>query len=143
MPSATVYDWTRLYRPGITTTGLSIPSDVLSSLPEENLEIDIRTRSYPSCMQVFDYLVKGESPKEIVINAHNCHPFQANDDISGCAVAIKLFQKLANTSNLRYSYRLLIAPELYGPMFWLDDPHQSAIDVLSVILLKSVGNSSH
>ena len=62
-------------------------------------------------MRVLDYEIKGKSKQTIIINAHNCHKFQANDDISGCAVGIKIFEYLKKNRNLNYSYRLLIAPD--------------------------------
>ena len=34
-------------------------------------------------MKVLEYTLPGSSSETIIINAHNCHPFQANDDISG------------------------------------------------------------
>ena len=57
---------------------------------------------------------KGKSKNTVIINAHNCHPFQANDDMSGCAVAILIFKELKKFKNLYYTYRLLISPELTG-----------------------------
>ena len=46
-------------------------------MPNDNL-IEINSHEYDSKMIVYDYLVKGQSDTEVVINAHNCHPFQAN-----------------------------------------------------------------
>ena len=42
-------------------------------------------------MLVYDYYLEGSTKDEIIFNAHNCHPYQANDDISGCAVTNKNF----------------------------------------------------
>jgi len=142
LPHAIVYDWTRLYRPASTNWGLSIPWSVLSSLPDENIEIDLSTTTYPSSMNVLEFHIAGLSSREIIINAHNCHPYQANDDISGCAVAIKLFQYLSGLQNLKYSYRLIIAPELFGPMFWLEQYKHLVNRFAGCFLLKSVGNDS-
>ena len=79
--------------------------------------------------------------KTILFNAHNCHPFQANDDISGCAVGIALFKYLKDKKNLRYSYRLLICPELIGTMFWINKIFKKDKNISAAILLKSVGNN--
>ena len=44
----------------------------------------------------------------------------------------------------RYSYRLMIAPELHGPMFWLQQASQETLSSLKAcILLKSVGNQAN
>ena len=93
-------------------------------------------------MRVLDFELKGKSKKTIIINAHNCHKFQANDDISGCAVGIKIFQFLKKQKKLNYSYRLLIAPELFGPLFWLKKLNKSKNKFIGAILLKAVGNKN-
>ena len=142
LPSAIVYDWTRLYRPAQKDWGLCIPWKILENLEESVYEIDIDTQTSEGKMLVYDYFLKGETEDEIIFNAHNCHPYQANDDISGCAIAIKLFKALAKMSNRRYSYRLLIAPELFGPMFWAEKFITTEHPIKGCILLKSVGNSS-
>ena len=143
LPEAVVYDWTRLYRPlDRSKWGLSIPWEKLLLLPDTELEVEIHTETYPSRMHVLDLRIQGEVDDEIIINAHNCHPFQANDDLSGCAVGLALFKYYLQQKENYYSYRLLIAPELYGPMFWLEEIVQKKVSINSAILLKSVGNDS-
>jgi len=141
LPEATVYDWTRLYRQGVKEWGLSIPWNALQKLPEEELEVEIETETYSSSMKVLDLFVPGQVEDEIIINAHNCHPFQANDDISGCAAAIAAFIDLLGQHDQYYSFRLLIGPELFAPMFWLEQ-RRNVASVKACILLKSVGNDS-
>ena len=142
LPNATVYDWTRLYRQDDMQWGLSIPWTKIKAFPEDNLQINIKTEEYESEMIVYDYLVKGKNKSEIVISAHNCHPYQANDDISGCAVAINLIKNIRKRKNLKYSYRIILGPELFGPMFWLEEHKAKAKNMIGCILLKSVGNTN-
>ena len=63
-------------------------------------------------MKILDFVLKGKSDETIIINAHNCHPYQANDDMSGCAVGISLLMKLSRTKDRFFTYRLLISPEI-------------------------------
>jgi len=143
LPESIVYDWTRLYRPAERNKwGLCIPWKELFILPDTDLEITIHTETYQSAMYVLDLRIQGEVNDEIIINSHNCHPFQANDDISGCAVGLALFKHAFLRKRNYYSYRLLIGPELYGPMFWLEEIWQEKTRISSVVLLKSVGNDS-
>jgi len=146
LPDAVLYQWKNLYRPREVTWGISIPHRERIKLEDVEYRIEIETKSTPSTMKVLDYLLPGESKDTLVINGHNCHPFQANDDISGCAVAIRVMQALQKRATLKpfkYSYRLLIAPELHGPMFWLNDMDQEEQSkIKGCILLKSVGNKA-
>ena len=83
-------------------------------------------------MHVYDYLLKGQLDDEIIINAIIV-TFETNDDISGCAVG-SIFSAATSEKRLKYSYRLLICPELFGPMFWL---MLICLRILKAILLKS------
>jgi aminopeptidase-like protein len=90
-------------------------------------------------MKVLDYELPGDSPKTILFNAHNCHPYQANDDLSGCVVGMDVMRRLAALPKRRYSYRLVIAPELIGTVFWLDSLGEAARDLSYAVMLKAVG----
>ena len=93
-------------------------------------------------MKVLDFQLTGTEGRTIVLNAHNCHPYQANDDISGVAVGIEVMKRLGKCINRRFTYRLVIAPELTGTVHWLDEMAPSGIDMVGAILLKSVGNDA-
>lgn len=146
LPNAVLYQWQNLYRPKEVTWGISIPHRQRIKLKNINYHVEIETKLTPSTMKVLDYLLPGMNKETIVINGHNCHPFQANDDISGCAVAIRVMQALQKISELKplnYSYRVLISPELHGPMFWLNEMSEAQqLLIKGCILLKSVGNKA-
>lgn len=141
--SATPYNWSGLYRSKKPSWGFCMSLNDLKKLKNKNYKVDIKTEIKKSKMKVLEYTLKGKNKETIIINAHNCHPFQANDDISGCAVAIKLFQELKKIKNRKFTYTLLIAPELYGPIFWLKRIKKNNLKNLKYsILLKSVGNNN-
>ena len=138
---AIVYHWGALYRDQKEGEwGVCMPRRLIESLTEGAYEVNLVTRTTPAKMKVLDYLLPGENPRTVLLNGHNCHPFQANDDISGCAVGIAVMKRLAALPKRRYSYRLVVAPELIGTMFWLDGLGQAARNITYTIMLKSVGN---
>ena len=138
---AIVYHWGALYRNQEEGEwGICAPRRLVESLPEGEYEVNLVTRTVPANMKVLDYLLPGKSPRTVLLNGHNCHPFQANDDISGCAVGITVMKRLAALPERRYSYRLVVAPELIGTMFWLDGLGEAARNIACTIMLKSVGN---
>src|SRR3546814_16075344 len=69
----------------------------------------------------------GRSDKTIVCNANNCHPHMANDGFAGTAVLIRLMQWLVGQDTF-YSYRLVIAPEHLGSVFYLRDLPREEVD---------------
>lgn len=138
---AIIYHWGALYRPADGGYwGISAPRRLVESLRDGDYEVDIRTRSEPATMKVLDYHLPGRSPRTVLLSGHNCHPFQANDDISGCAAGIAVMRRLAALPERRLSYRLVIGPELFGTMFWLDGLGAETRNIVATIMLKSVGN---
>ena len=115
----------------------------LSKIKERFYFIDLITKTKKSKMKVLEYTLKGRNKETIIINAHNCHPYQANDDISGCAVGIQLFKNLRKIKNRKFTYKLVIAPEILGPLFWLKKIGNKKKHLKYCILLKSIGNNSN
>jgi len=72
----------------------------------------------------------GRSNRTIVFNAHTCHPGQANDDMAGVVVLVRLFQWL-QTQHTRYSYRLVLGPEHLGTVFYLRDRTSQELDAMA------------
>ena len=142
LPDSVPTHWSNLYRPK-KEWGFCMPHNLRKNLKQGSYDITIETEERPWEMKVLIFTLPGKSKETIILNAHNCHPFQANDDVSGMAVGISLMKKLAAKTDRFYTYCLLIAPELHGPMFWLNSLDDDKVsDIKSVILFKSVGNSS-
>jgi aminopeptidase-like protein len=138
----TPYNWTNLYRKNFINWGFCMNHKEFKKLKEKNYFIDLITKTKKSKMKVLEYTLKGKNKETILINAHNCHPYQANDDISGCAVGIQLFKNLKKIKNRKFTYKLLIAPEIFGPLFWLKRLGNKIKHLKYCILLKSVGNKN-
>ncbi|MBB4842416.1 aminopeptidase-like protein [Paucibacter oligotrophus] len=139
-PTAIPYHWVNLYRPAQKTWAFCVTKDFYDQLPEGEFEVDLVTEEFPGTMKVLDFLLPGESKETILLNGHNCHPWQANDDLSGCAVAIHVLQELQKWPSRKFSYRVVIAPELIGTVHWLDQLDMQAQPITGAIMLKSVGN---
>ena len=137
---ALIYHGDLYYKQGTKNWGFSVPKSLFNSLVEGEYEVDLQTEFEPGTLKVLDYFLPGRSEETIIFNAHNCHAAQANDDISDCVVGVELMKRLSERNNY-YSYRLLICPELFGTVFWLDNQDKEALAKLKyAIMLKSVGN---
>ena len=140
LKDAIPYNWTGLYRPNKNQWGFCMPKKKFLELKKGKYKVEIITKEKKLPMKVLEYTLKGETNEIIIINAHNCHAYQANDDISGCAVGIKILKELKRIKKRKYTYKLLIAPELTGTVFWLNKQKNKKIKY--AILLKSVGNNN-
>ncbi|HAT8752265.1 TPA: DUF4910 domain-containing protein [Legionella pneumophila] len=117
---ALVYHCDLFYKPFRKEWGFSVTKQFYDSLPEGYYEVELRTSFEEGTMKVAEYILPGESEESIIMNAHNCHAFCCNDDLSGVAVGIEVINRLAKIPNRRYTYRLIIAPEHFGSIFYLD-----------------------
>jgi len=139
LTNAIPYNWTGLYRKNSNNWGFCMTKKKFLKLKKGKYRVQIKTEKKRSKMRVLEYTLKGKSDETIIINAHNCHPYQANDDISGCAVGIDILKGLKKIRNRYFTYKLLIAPELTGTVFWLNKKKRK---LKYAILLKSVGNKN-
>ena len=88
-------------------------------------------------MKVGEIFVKGQSDKIICFTAHIDE--LCNDDLSACVVGIEFFRYLKMQKDLKYSYQLLLLPELFGPIFYLHNNPKIIQKYLGMINLETVG----
>lgn len=123
----TVFHCRWQYRPWDADWALCLPHRLVETLTPGRYRVRIDTRTVPGEMIVGVADHAGEWPQTIVLNAHTCHPGQANDGMVGVATLVRLFQSLAGRRT-RYSYRLVLGPEHLGTVFWLSRASAQEID---------------
>jgi aminopeptidase-like protein len=98
--------------------GFCMPHRLLESLPDDDYEVRIDSTLADGSLTYGEHFLPGESPDEVLISAHCCHPSLCNDNLSGIVVAAFLARALARTPR-RLSYRFLFAPATIGAITWL------------------------
>jgi aminopeptidase-like protein len=85
-----------------------------------------------------------ESAGEIVIQAHTCHPMQANDDGAGVVSAIDLARRLAEKPLPAgsMSVRFWFGPETIGTIVWLSHNEHLIQNMQASIFLEMTGNKN-
>ena len=139
-PNALVYHCDYFYKPWKRDWGLSVPYNLYRSLEDGEYEVDIETRESAGTMKVLEYVLPGETEESFLLNAHDCHAAQANDDISGVVVGVEVMRRLAMRADRRYTYRLVIAPEHLGTVFFLRDRVPLAQSIRGGMFLEMLGN---
>jgi len=118
---ALVYHCDLFYKPFRKEWGFSVTKNLYDSIDDlREYRVDLRTVFEDGTMKVCEYVLQGENPESIIMNAHNCHAFCCNDDLSGVAVGIKVIRQLAKIPKRRFTYRLIVAPEHFGSIFYLN-----------------------
>lgn len=119
--------------------GFCLSHNQLERLGEGEYEICIDSTLAPGALSYGEYFVAGESPEEVLISCHCCHPSQANDNLSGVALAIELARRAADR-RLRLSYRFLFIPGTIGSITWLAQNETRVSRIKHGLVLSCVGD---
>ncbi len=87
-------------------------------LKEREYEVCVDSTLEDGHLTFGEFFLDGESPDEILISCHVCHPSLCNDNLSGIALSTMLAQHLSRCRR-RYSYRFLFVPGTIGAITWL------------------------
>lgn len=143
LPECLVYHCDYFYKPWKRDWGFSVPHTLFDKLKEGKYDVRLETLFEPGTMKVLDFFLPGERTDTIVLNAHNCHAAQANDGISGAVVGIEVMKRLQKQDRRKYSYRLIIAPEHLGTVFYLGSLSEKVHKTfLSGIFLEMLGTQN-
>ena len=89
-----------------------------------------------------DFLLKGESEKEILISTYICHPFMANNESSGPALSVVLADFIKSRPR-HYSYRFVFIPETIGSIIYISkNIEQLKKNVVAGFVLSCVGDNN-
>jgi aminopeptidase-like protein len=98
--------------------GFCLSHDRLRRLSEGEYEVCIDATLENGHLTYGECYLEGETPDEVLLSAHVCHPSLANDNLSGIVLLTFLARALAGL-RLRYSYRFLFIPGTIGSITWL------------------------
>ncbi|MGY1831191.1 DUF4910 domain-containing protein [Geodermatophilus sp. SYSU D01180] len=99
--------------------GFCLADDQLRAMDDGPYDVVVDTTLAPGELTWGELVLPGESPDEVVLSAHVCHPSLANDNLSGIAVATEVARTLAALPSRRLTYRFLFAPGTIGSITWL------------------------
>lgn len=98
--------------------GFCLSYDDYNKLTDGIYEVFIDTSFKAGNLTYGEFLIKGQSEKEVVISCYLCHPSLCNDSLTGVAIAAFLAKHLKSRKHY-YSYRFLFIPETIGSITWL------------------------
>lgn len=111
----------------------------LALLREDRYEVFIDTSLNDGYLTYGECYLPGESPDEVLLSCHICHPSLCNDNLSGIALCTFLAKHLLGRP-LRYSYRFLFIPGTIGAITWLALNEEIANRVKHGLVVACVGD---
>jgi aminopeptidase-like protein len=104
------------------------------------LEVVIESSLEAGALTWGEYLHKGETPDEMLLSAHVCHPSLANDNCSGLALLTILANALSSRRT-RLSYRFLFLPGTIGSIAWLASNDANVGRIKHGLVVSCVGDA--
>jgi aminopeptidase-like protein len=120
--------------------GFSLSYNQYKKLSKDSkYRVTIDTKYSKGNLIIGEAIIKGRTKKEIVLVAHTDHPYQANDNLSGVAVAISLANKLGKLK-LKHTIKILFLPETIGSIAYVWKNQKYMKNVSAMLALDGVGN---
>jgi len=120
--------------------GFCLSQNQLDDLEDGLYEVVIDSSLETGNLTYAECLIPGESPDEVLISCHICHPSICNDNLSGIALNTFLAKHL-NGRPLRYSYRFIFIPGTIGAITWLALNENAAYKIKHGLVVANVGDS--
>ena len=119
--------------------GFCLSHRQLLAMPDDVYEVCIDSTLCEGHLTYGEFVVPGQSPDEVLISCHACHPSLANDNLSGIALATFLAKHLSG-SKPRYSHRFLFIPGTIGSITWLARNENKVGHVKHGLVITCVGD---
>ena len=119
--------------------GFCLSQAALDRLEEGEYEVCIDSTLTDGSLSYGEAFLAGESPDEVLISTHACHPSLCNDNLSGVAVAAFLARTIASLPR-RLSYRFVFVPGTIGAIAWLHANQATVSRIKHGLVLACVGD---
>ena len=120
--------------------GLSISYNQYLKLNRKHkFKVDIESEWTDGQLKILEVTIPGKIKDEIHILAHVDHPFQANDNLSGVAVALQLYQDMKSRSP-NHTIKFIFHTETIGTIAYLSKRQKDFKKIKGAIVLDIVGN---
>jgi len=119
--------------------GFCLSHNQWQAMGEDEYEVFIDSALENGSLTYGECYLPGETPAEVLISCHACHPSLCNDNLSGVAAATFLAKYLGEVQ-LHHSYRFLFIPGTIGAITWLSQHEDQVNTIQHGLVLTCVGD---
>jgi aminopeptidase-like protein len=119
--------------------GFCVPHAWLDRFAAQEYEVEIRARFEDGPLNVLSARLPGRHLETLILSANICHPTQVNDSLTGVAAVVDVFRRLAARPERKYSYLLLVAPEMIGSIAFLSRHPEVIEDAVGAVCTEMLG----
>jgi len=99
--------------------GFSIPHNWLDRFTSDKYEVEIDASFEVGNLNTLSLYIPGDNKETFIICSDICHPLQANDSLTGVAVAVDIANRMLARVSRKYSYLVMVVPETIGSIAFL------------------------
>jgi aminopeptidase-like protein len=113
------------------------------ALPDGEYEVLVDAALEDGALTWGELFLPGSEEREVLVSTHVCHPWMANDNLSGTVVVAALAERLAQLapSERRYGWRFLFVPGTLGAIAWLARNEDATSRVAHGLVAANLGDS--
>jgi len=140
-PDALPFHYRQQFRSWERDWGFCVTRQLYDSLPPGDYEVTIETREAARPLRMLELRLPGERPETIAVCANLDHAGVANDGVSGVAVGVEVFRRLASRRR-RFSYALVLCQGIIGSEYYLARGADRRAPVFEALCLWMLGSAT-
>jgi len=121
--------------------GFCLSHNLWQSMTDEQYRVEIDSEIAPGSLTYGELFLPGQTPHEVLITCHVCHPSLADDNLSGIAIATALAMRQVRQPR-RLGYRFLFLPATIGAIAWLDRNESRLDRIKHGLVLTCLGDTN-
>jgi len=137
-PHAFPLEHRHAYNYQLTDWGIALPHRRWLALPDDSrYHVSIAVETTPGAMKAVSLVLPGRRDDVFCLNAHIDE--LCNDDVAGCVVAMAAMKQLATLGDRRYTYHMLLTPELLGTVAFIVEERDLVARTFGMLNLETLG----
>lgn len=137
-PHAYALEHRYAYDYSLKNWGITLPHARWAAMSDDaRYHVRIETQTLPGALRVAEWVLPGESPEVICVSSQ--FDELCNDGQSSAIAGALVFDCLRKIEKRKYTYQLLLVPEMFGAIFFAHDNREIVRRTIGMLNLETLG----